>query len=259
MTSIETPTAAFPVRLLLACSLAALVGIAPRRASAEPTGLAFVAHDGAAPSSAPATAQPPAQPADPFLPGAGHVALSLASGIPFAAVGEVAVGTTDWMAVSAIAGIADTGGVSAFGGSLHVAAFRRGRYELMLSVPVLYYPPAAVHDDIPWLLTNPSLVFAYRWDRASVYGGAGALFTTCVGGLAATFGGPPVHDTQPLTHPMVNGAWDTLHLGGAYGLTPRVGLFAQTSLMLSGVEIAQSYAEKVGPPVLALAGVRVVL
>jgi hypothetical protein len=247
------------VRTGVALSAAFTLLAAPGAARAQqPPGLAFVVQDGAAQPAAPRP-EPAAPSRDPFFPGAGHVSLSLASGVPFAAIGEVAVGTSDAFALSAIAGVADTFHESAVGGSARVAVVRSGGFELVLSLPVLYYPPAAVRGDDPWVLTNPSLVGAYQWGRASVYGGAGGLFTACVGDLAVAFGGKPEKESRPSSIPMVNGAWNTFHLGGAFALTPRVGLFLQTTFVMSGLELAQSYGEKVGPPVVALLGARVVL
>jgi hypothetical protein len=254
----------------VALAAALVAWSAPGRACAQPTSLPLFVRDGAAPAAEqapPAPAAPQASPgpaapqaspvADPFFPGRGHVTASLASGIPFAAIGEVTVGTSDAFSLSAIAGVTDTNRQTAFGGSLHAGVFRSGGFAVVLSLPVLYYPPNPIHDDEPWLLTNPSLVLSYRWDRASVYGGAGGLFTTCIDGLAETFGGAPERETTKPTHPMVNGAWNTFNAGGSFALTRHVGFFVQATVMMSGIEIGQTYAERVGPPVLALGGVRV--
>src|SRR5262249_15549028 len=160
---------------------------------------------------------------DPMFPGTGHVSIAVASGVPFAAIGEISIGTTEGFTLSAIGGVVDTLDEYGVGGRARVRVFRHRDAEIVLTLPVLYYPPVAKRGDEPWVLTNPSLVVAGRFSSVSLYGGAGVLVATCTENLVAHFDTKPVKGKE--RSPMVDGIWNTLHAGGSIALNARVDAF----------------------------------
>jgi len=198
---------------------------------------------------------------DPSFPGTGHVTISGATGIPFAAVGELALGTTDDFTLSAVGGVADTFDEYAVGGRARIAVFRHRPLSVVVGLPVLFYPPTPKRGHEPWILTNPSLVLSGRFSSgASIYGGVGALLASCTDGLAGHFSGSMQMENESGASaeetPMVDGAWNTVHAGGALPIGTTSEIFLESALVLSGIRPSQSYSEKIGPPVFALVGAR---
>jgi hypothetical protein len=249
-----------PVLARVATLVVLLSGPAAPAAAQPPPGLAATARDVAAPAppiEADRPAAPPRRSADPLFPGRGHVSVSLATGVPFLAVGEVALGTSESFALGVVGGVADTLREYAVGGRARVAVFRAEAVSFVLSLPALYYPPVSVRHDEPWILTNPSLALHGRLPNdARLYGGIGALAASCTHSLAHHFGGDHVAaQDAPEGHTMVNGVWTTVHGGGSLPVSAIAALFVDASLMLDGLELARSYGRQIGPPGLAQLGV----
>jgi hypothetical protein len=244
--------------------MAVLLSASAVAVAEPPPGLATAARGGErdAPAriEAEATARERRASADPLFPGRGGVSASLATGVPFLAVGELAVGTSDAVTIGLVAGVADTMREYAVGGRARVAVFRAQPMSVVLSLPVLYYPPVAVRDDEPWLLANPSLSLHGRLPNdAGIYGGVGALAASCTHSLANHFGGNhTAPDGGSSGHQMINGVWNTVHAGGWWPVGDSTAVFVDGALMLEGLELSSSYADMVGPPALAQAGMTLI-
>ena len=128
--------------------------------------------------------EPPAASAavyDPLFGQGGSV--TLATGVPFLAIGEAAWGFGDRFTIGALAGV--TPNVLGVGLRPRVLVLEGKSDRLQLVAPVLYYPETS--DGAPWLLTRPMV----EWSRAIGGGvrvglGAGFVAATAVGANAAT-------------------------------------------------------------------------
>jgi hypothetical protein len=244
-------------RPLIGLAMTALVLTCASPVAAQPSPLLLATDDDSS-AGAHAADQPRAEPEavpDPLLPGEGRVALTLAGGVPFAVVGEIGVGLSDGFALGAIAGAADTMDEAAVGGRMRIGVFTREHFDIALSLPVLYYPPSDKRLGEDWLLTNPSLLLRGRPGAGiGIYGGVGAVATSCVDSLVGAFGGESHHDAGVPAKPMVDGVWNTYHAGGTVHVTAGFSAFLDTMLIARGIVPAESYADRVGPPFLAIAG-----
>jgi len=109
---------------------------------------------------------------DPWLPGSGKFSASIATGVPFLVMSELAVGITDHAALGVLGGTTPI--VSGFGLRPRMALPLTSSVRILASAPVVYYPP---HADGPgWWLARPSSELAWQATRAfSLAGGAGVV------------------------------------------------------------------------------------
>ena len=183
------------------------------------------------------------RPDDYLLPGAGRVAASVATGVPFLAMGELAYGVGDGFAVGALAGV--TPRVDGFGLRPRGVLFRLGRERIELVVPVLYYPATAQAD--PWLLARPTLSFEHAFPsgaRASL--GMGVVGASCIESIV-TLGRE--HDRK-----VMGGVWNTVGVAGALPIGRHTSLFGEVTAILAGVRPAGSDWIG-GPPIVVALGV----
>ncbi len=200
----------------------------------------------------PATSAPPP---DALFPGRWRGAVSLASGIPFAVVGELTLGTSDDFALGVIGGLASTGDEYAVGGRLRLRVLELGPVDLAAVLPVLWYPPVEKREGASWLLTNPSLLLRGRPSEDwLVYGGVGAVLAACAADIGAVFSGEAAHHDDGADDEMVNGAWHTFSAGVSVVVYDDVAVMLDTMVMMTNFVPSKSYAEAVGPPVLATLG-----
>ena len=188
---------------------------------------------------------------DDLFPGDGRVAATVATGIPYLAIGEVAYGLGDRFALGVVAGVTPiTYGVGLRARAL-LAEGAAGR--LVIGMPLLYYPATRTLGHEPWVLAMPQLL-AERplGNGAKIHVGVGAALATCTGAIAAFFGGAHDHDDGP---GFMGGAWNTLTVGGAIPMGASTRLFADAMLVMKGARLAT--ADWIGgPPVVLTLGVR---
>lgn len=128
-------------------------------------------------------------------------------------------------------------------------------FDVALALPVLVYPPSDKRDRMSWLLTNPALFARGHIDGGpSLYGGIGAVLTTCPHDLAGALSDAAHHDEEG-DGTSLNGAWNTFHAGAALPVSGRASVFIDTMAMMEGIKPATSYNDKIGPPFLAQLGV----
>jgi hypothetical protein len=233
-------------------ALMAALSLLSSNAAAEPSPLLITG------SSQPDHRQDASEPSgsprpDALFPGRWRVGVSLASGVPFAAVGELVVGTVDDFALGFIAGVATTGDESAVGGRARIRVVDAGDVDVALVLPVLFYPPVEKRNDAFWVLTSPSLLLRGRPSEDwLVYGGAGAVLAACVDDIGTVFSGDEHHALA--TEQMVNGAWHTFNAGASLRVHDGVALFVDSMVMMTNFVPSESYSDKIGPPFLAELG-----
>jgi len=244
-------------------AIATLWGAGPGDAHAQaPAGIALMTRShhvsDPRPDSSDETSEEPGQaPAPgPMFPGEGRFALSAAGGLPFLAIGEASWGPTDWFAVGLVGGVASDAKESAFGVRPRVLVLGDRDLALVASLPMLFYPPSDKRHGETWLLANPKLLVAGQFEGGvSVYGGVGGMLTSCSDSVGDHFSGEeqasPEHEEE---EPMVDGVWNTVHAGASVPLGSQTSVFFDSGLVMSGFEVSESYAEKVGVPVLLQAG-----
>ena len=109
---------------------------------------------------------------DPWLPGSWKFSASIATGVPFLVMSEVALGITDHAAIGVLGGTTPI--VSGFGVRPRAAVPCTSTLRLLASAPLIYYPPHA--DGPAWWLARPSMELDWHATRAfSLAGGAGVV------------------------------------------------------------------------------------
>lgn len=195
------------------------------------------AHDPADPPAEVRAAESPSTPAHPrprlhdaLFPGGGRVNLSLASGLPFVAVSEIAVGVGDRFAFGALGGA--TPEVPGFGVRPRLAVFDSGRFRGVLAVPALYYP-FTTDGGSPWVLARPTFVLEHAWDSGvRLGGGMAAIAATSTDHRKPGYG----------SHNIKDGIWNTVNVTFAMPVAEKTSLFAEGALVMSGVRIAEEWA-----------------
>lgn len=104
---------------------------------------------------------------DPWLPGSWKFNASVATGVPFLVMSEVALGVTDHAAIGLLGGTTPI--VSGFGVRPRVALPILSGLRFLASAPVVYYPPHA--DGPAWWLARPAMML--DWQTASALSLAG--------------------------------------------------------------------------------------
>jgi hypothetical protein len=187
------------------------------------------------------------EPDDYLMPGAGRVSGSVATGVPFLALGEIAYGVSDGLAVGVIGGV--TPRVDGFGLRPRGVLFRSGRERVELVVPVLYYPKTG--DGEAWMLARPTASFEHALaSGARISFGLGFVGATCVESLV-TLGRE--HDRK-----VMGGLWNTAAIGAAMPISRGASLFGEATAILAGLRPAGSNWIG-GPPVVVAVGVEMKL
>lgn len=205
--------------------------------SAATLGVPLVARaEGPAPEGA-----PPA--ADYLFPKAGRGSASIATGIPFILMSELALGLHDRVAVGALGGIALSGdgppSNTGFGLRPRVEVLRMGDFRAAIVAPVLYYPKA--HSS--WFLARPEAIVERRFRSGAAVGlGLGLVAVASRDSLTGAqdpskpfmpYGGTPGQKSGDAT----NGVWNTVSVDGAVPLSSRTFVQGQAALVLRGIEL----------------------
>lgn len=196
-----------------------------------------------------------------LFPTPGDVTLTTAIGVPYLAVAEMSVGITRSFSMGVLFAVADEIGV---GIRPRFALFTVGPVMLALAVPIVYYPPMSKRDGQDWIYTNPQLRLDFSLPRgARLFAGAGVVLAACTDSVAALLRGENPADQEAREtaaggakrRPMVDGAWTTVHFGGAIPVTPSLDLTFDGGMVLGGMTPRLEYAHRVGIPVLAELGI----
>jgi hypothetical protein len=218
-----------------------------------------------APVDSPPQASPPSSPYGPngdLFPTPGRPSLSAATGLPFLAIGEVGVGLTEGIAIGAIGGV--TPSVLTAGIRPRFRVRVSEHYALMLGVPMLWYPKASAPGpgnvgSTAWVLARPELMLDVspdpRWHVAGGVGLIAAASTLALGNKlqGRDFAVPAYGGSMEDRVGFAGGIWDTLCFHASYAIDPPTHLFAEGSLVFSGLALADNVG---GPPVVLTAGLQ---
>lgn len=168
---------------------------------------------------------------DPLFPGHGGISTSLATGVPFLAMGELSVGIGDRFALGAIGGA--TPNVPGFGIRPRAVVLEIGSWRGVLATPVLYYPFTSARSGSAWFLTRPSLVVEHRFE-SGVRVGAGAGIVA-----AASLDRLTGRDRAPgYTGGMDSAVWNTFNASISLPVGESTSVFADGALVMNGLRIA---------------------
>jgi hypothetical protein len=201
-------------------------------------------------------------PSGDLFPTPGRLSLSAASGLPFLGIGEVGVGLTRGVAIGAIGGV--TPSVLTAGIRPRFLVRASERIAFLLVVPMLYYPKASAPGpgnigSTTWVLARPELMLdGTVSERLHVAGGMGIIAAASTVALGNKLQGkefalPAYEGSGDTKHGFAGGIWNTVCSRASYAVRPDTHLFAEGSLVLSGISLADNVG---GPPVVITAGVQ---
>jgi hypothetical protein len=212
----------------------------------------------------PVSAQVPAGDAagDYLFPGMLRPAATLATGSPYVAITDLALGFGPHAALGVLAGV--TPRVAGIGAHPRAALRFDPSWRAFVRAPMLYYPET--NGASAWVLTRPSLVL----ERAvpgglRVYGGGGALYAACMAELLGERNAPEHADhPQGPGHgrtladgsaaPMEVLFW-TLNLGASLRMARNIDGFLDLASVMDGAQLAGSeWTDFGGPPIMAVLG-----
>jgi hypothetical protein len=188
---------------------------------------------------------------DVLFPQPGSVSATVATGIPYVAIGEVSYGVTERFAVGVMGGVTPiTYGIGLRARGI-VAEGTAGR--LAVVVPVLYYPATGSLGHEPWVLTLPQLLAERSFDNgALLHIGVGAAAAMCTEAIAGVLTGRHHEDGE---EGFMGGFWNTATVGGALPLGFQTTAFLDATLIMKGFRMAGSDWIG-GPPVVITLGLR---
>lgn len=173
----------------------------------------------------------PARPHDTLFPGHGRISTSLATGVPFLAMGELSVGISDRFALGAIGGA--TPNVPGFGIRPRAVLLEVGSWRGVVAAPVLYYPFTSSRSGSAWFLTRPSLVVEHQLaSGARIGGGAGIVAAASLDRLAGR--------ERPAGYEggLDSAIWNTFNASVSVPLAESTSFFAEGALVMNGVRVA---------------------
>jgi hypothetical protein len=199
-------------------------------------------------------------PSGDLFPTPGRPSLSAATGLPFLGIGEVGLGLTRGIAIGAIGGV--TPSVLTAGIRPRFRVRTSERVAMMLVIPMLWYPSASAPGPgnigrSAWVLARPEMMLdGTVTERLHVAGGMGIIAAASTAALANSLMGKPFAlpayaGSTDTKRGFAGGIWNTVCLHTSYALAPATHLFAEGSLVLSGVVPADNVG---GPPVVVTLG-----
>jgi hypothetical protein len=220
----------------------------------------------AAPARAAESTSPPAgttlaaQSGGDLFPGRGRPTLAAGTGLPFLGIVEAGIGVTNGFAIGVVGGI--TPSVVTAGIRPRVRLATSAHTALVLVAPMLFYPKASAPGPgnvgtSSWVLARPELFFdgeiGERWRVGGGMGVIGAASTEALGQLASghDFRMPPYSGSTEERKGFAGGLWNTIAARASWATDPRTHLFAEGSLVMQGVALAEGIG---GPPVVVTAG-----
>jgi hypothetical protein len=164
---------------------------------------------------------------DYLFPKAGHFTTSLATGVPFVALGELAYGVGTRFSFGAMGGATPV--VTGLGIRPRGILFSVGSTRATLTVPIFYYPKTSTGD--PWMLARPTLLFEHAFGSgARLSGGLGVIGAACTDSIFSL--------GREHSGTFMGGLWNTVAVGGAVPLSSKTSLFAEGTAILRGVRFA---------------------
>jgi hypothetical protein len=172
-----------------------------------------------------------------LFPGAGRVSLSAATGVPYVAIAEAAVGVSEGFTIGALGGL--TPWVEAVGLRPRVGLQLDRETRVFVVAPMFYYPKTNGLGNEPWVLAYPSARLERRVQSIHLHAGLGLIAAACADALLAELGGEEEHaEGHGLGEPelgFMGGVWNTVIVGASLSLGGGHVLFADAALVMSGV------------------------
>jgi hypothetical protein len=189
-----------------------------------------------------------------LFPGRRRPTVSAATGLPFLGIAEVGLGITDGFAIGAIGGITPSVVTAGIRPRFRIRTTERTR--LVFVAPMLWYPKASAPGPgnvgkSSWVLTRAELFFdgaiGERWHLA---GGTGLIAAASLEALdqfvqGKEFAMPPYNGSTEARKGFAGGLWNTLAARSSYALSPDWHLFAESTVVLQGIALAEGVG---GPP-----------
>ncbi len=176
-----------------------------------------------------------------FAP-AGHLAGTVASGIPYVGIVELAYGVTSGFTVGVIAGVTpDTEGI---GLRLRGVVAKKGNDRIVLTSPILYYPGTASSGGDQWLLVMPSLLAEHRFEGGlAVHVGLGFAAAECTDSIGSFFRtgsfGREKDDDQKMG--FMGDVWATATVGAGLPVGRATALFGDVTLVTQGLALGHHW------------------
>ena len=185
---------------------------------------------------------------DHVLNAQGASRFTIATGIPYLAVGEYAYGVSDRFTFGVLAGV--TPSVKGYGIRARTVLHENGdRYRVYFCTPVLVYPRTHILGGDPWWLARPNINFEWMTSGGFRYKVGGSFIAAA--SQYTLFGGGSASHIAPRF-------WDAIHGGISLPIGPAATLQVEASLVLKGLKVAG--ADWVGgPPVILVLGTSWVL
>jgi hypothetical protein len=189
-----------------------------------------------------------------LFPTPGRPSVSAATGLPFLGIAEVGMGITNGFAIGIVGGV--TPSVLTAGIRPRFRVRTSERIAFMLSSPMLWYPKASAPGpgnigNSTWVLARPELMLdGTVSDRVHIAGGMGIIAAASTEAIANKLQGkefavPAYAGSSDVKHGFAGGVWNTIAMHSSYALGPQTHLFAEGSLVMSGIALADNVG---GPP-----------
>jgi hypothetical protein len=187
---------------------------------------------------------------DPWLPGSLKFSASVATGVPFLVMSEVAIGITDHAALGVLGGTTPI--VSGFGLRPRGALPLSSSLRILASAPIIYYPPHA--DGPAWWLARPSMELEWHATRVfSLAGGAGVVGVATQPALLGSQDSPAVSAYGRQLQNHRSALWWTLNVLVTAEVSEKTWLFADlTAVFEDGRLAGRDWIG--GPPFIAFLG-----
>lgn len=170
----------------------------------------------------------------------GQSRFTLATGIPYLAIGEYAYGVSDRVTLGVLAGVTPT--VEGYGIRARAVLYQPSlRFRVYFCTPVFFYPNSHIDGHGSWWLTRPNINFEWMTP----------------GGLRYKVGGSAIAVVSQRT--LMGAAsdpvrfWNAVHGGISFPMGPRATFQLESSLVMKGTRVAGSDWVG-GPPVILVLG-----
>jgi hypothetical protein len=189
-----------------------------------------------------------------LFPTPGRPSVSAATGLPFLGIAEVGMGITNGFAIGVVGGV--TPSVLTAGIRPRFRVRTSEHVAFMLSSPLLWYPKASAPGpgnigNSTWVLARPELMLdGTVSDRVHIAGGMGVIAAASTEAISNKLQGkefavPAYAGSSDNKHGFAGGIWNTVCMHSSYALGPQTHLFAEGSLVMSGIALADNVG---GPP-----------
>jgi hypothetical protein len=168
--------------------------------------------------------------------------ITIATGIPYIAVGEYAYGFSDRVTIGVLAGL--TPNVEGYGIRARTLLYESTKnFRVRFCSPIIYYPKTKELGGDAWWLTRPNINF--EWTNASG-------FRYIVGGSLILAASEHSLYGNPANAKFTPGVWNAVHGGISLPVGNGIIFHTETSLVMEGVRVRKEWVG--GPPVILVLG-----